>query len=123
MRRAAIKNKRGFTLTELILTVAITLLVITGSALSFVHLMFLADSSVNLTIAVNDAQYVLEQIKSEPYTSINSYSVPELKNIGSSEIITLNRNVGANLATLTVDVNWLERNQARSFSLSTCIAK
>lgn len=122
MRRAAIKNKRGFTLAELILTVAITLLVITGSALSFVHLMFLADSSVNLTIAANDAQYILEQLKGVAYGEISSYSAPVFYNL-PGEAVTLSRSVGANLATLTVDVNWLERNQARNFSLSTCIAK
>ena len=123
MRRAVIRNK-GFTLTELILAVAITLLVITGSALSFVQLMFLADSSVNLTVAANDAQYILEQLKGvKPYEAIESYSAPQLKNIGPSESITLNRNVGVNLATLTVNVSWLERNQTKNFSLSTCIAK
>ncbi len=123
MRRAVIKNKRSFTLVELMAAVAITLLVITGSALSFVQLMFLADSSVNLTIAVNDAQYVLEQVKSVPYASICGYSAPSLKNIGSSENIAFNCSAGANLATVTVNVSWQERGQAKNFSLSTYIAK
>jgi len=103
--------------------VVILLVVISGSFLTFLHLMFLGDSTRNLMIGVNDAQYVLEQIKSEPYTSISSYSAPNLKNIGPSESITLNRNVGANLATITVNVNWQEKNQAKNYSLSTCIAK
>lgn len=102
--------------------VVITLLVITGAALSFVQLVFLADSSVNLTIAANDAQYVLEQLKGIAYGTISSYSAPVFYNL-PGESITLSRSVGANLATITVDVNWQERNQARNFSLSTYIAK
>jgi len=105
--------------------VAITLLVITGSVLSFVQLMFLADSSVNLTIAANDAQYILEQLKGIAYGAIASYSVPVLNNFPpeAGEVITLSRSVGANLADITVNVNWQERNQAKNFSLSTYIAK
>ena len=116
-----IKNK-GFTLAELILAVVITLLVITGSLLSFIHLMILADSSVNLTIAANDTQYVLEQLKSTAYDAISSYSAPVFYNL-PNEVIALSRSVGANLATITVNVNWQEKNQAKNFSLSTCIAK
>jgi prepilin-type N-terminal cleavage/methylation domain-containing protein len=118
-----IRNKRGFTLIELMTAVAIVLLVITGSLLSFMHLMFLADSSINLTIAANDAQYVLEQLKGVPtYAAISSYVAPTLNNL-SEETITLNRSVGPNLANITVNVNWREKNQARNFSLSTCIAR
>lgn len=102
--------------------VAITLFVITGSALSFVQLMFLANSSVNLTIAANDAQYVLEQLKGIAYGGIASYSAPVFYNL-TNETVTLTRSVGANLADITVAVSWQERNQARNFSLSTYIAK
>lgn len=123
MRRAVIKNKGGFTLTELIAAVAITVLVITGAALSFTQLMFLADSGVNLTIAANDAQYVLEQIKSEPYASVCTYSAPDLKNIGPSESITIDCSAGLNLAAITVNISWQERGQAKNFSLPTYIAK
>lgn len=123
MQRAMIRKKRGFTLIELLAAIAILLVIISGSLLGFLQLMFLGDSSRNLMMGVNDAQYVLEQIKSEPYASISSYSAPNLKNIGPSESITLNRNVGASLATITVNVNWQERNQTRNYSLSTCIAK
>jgi len=117
-----IKNKKGFTLIELMIGVVITLLVVTGSILSFVYLMILADSSVNLTIAVNDAQYVLEQLKSVAYGSISTYTAPVFYNL-PSEAITLSRSVGANLATISVNVSWLEKNQTKNFSLSTCIAR
>lgn len=101
---------------------AITVLVITGAALSFVQLVFLADSSVNLTIAANDAQYVLEQLKSTAYGSISSYSAPVFYNL-PQETVTLSSSVGANLANITVAVSWQEKNQTKNFSLSTYIAK
>ncbi len=139
MRRAVIKNKkRGFTLIELMAAVAITLLVITGSLLSFVQLMFLADSSVNLTIAANDAQYVLEQIYDKyKKTALGvslSYpvpvfdNIPPIGNLPPNETITLTFNCtpigcSGNLATITVDVGWKEKNQDKHFILSTCIAK
>ncbi|MDO8489659.1 MAG: prepilin-type N-terminal cleavage/methylation domain-containing protein [Candidatus Omnitrophota bacterium] len=122
MRRAAIRNKKGFTLAELMVAVAITLLVIIGSILSFAQLMFLADSSVNLTTAVNDAQYVLEQLKGVTYGGISTYVVPVFNNLPGENVV-LNRTVGANLANLTVNVSWQEKKQTKSFFLSTYIAR
>ena len=123
MRRTVIRNRRGFTLIELMAALAIIILIITGSLLSFMHLMFLADSSINLTIAANDAQYVLEQLKGVPtYAAISSYVTPTLNNL-TDETITLNRSVGVNLANITINVNWREKNQTRNYSLSTCIAR
>ena len=124
MRRFVIKNKKGFTLIELMMAVSITVLVVMGSFLSFMYLMFLADASVNLTVAVNDAQFVLEQLKSTPYDSISSYVAPDLNNLpGNSEIITLTRSVGTSLATVSVNISWLEKGQTRNYALSTCILK
>ncbi len=117
-----ILNKKGFTLIELMVAVAVTLLVTTGSFLSFTYLMILADSSVNLTVAASDAQYVLEQLKGIAYGSLSTYTAPVFSNL-SNETVTLTRSIGANLATITVDVSWLEKNQAKNFSLSTYIAK
>jgi len=120
-----IKNKRGFTLIELMVAVAIIVLIVTGSLLSFTHLMFLADTSNNLTVAVSDAQNVLEQIKLAAYVNYNSistYVAPTLNNL-PNELITLTRSVGANLATVTVNVRWFEKNNEINYSLSTCIAR
>jgi type II secretory pathway pseudopilin PulG len=117
-----IKNKKAFTLIELMTAVAITVIVITGSLLSFVQLVFLADSSVNLTVAASDAQYVIEQLKAVDYASITGFTAPVFFNL-PGETIVLNRSVGANLAAITVNVNWQEKNQAKNYSLSTFIAR
>jgi len=130
------RNKKGLTLIELMVAVSITALVVTGSLLSFVQLMILADASANLTIAVNDAQFVLEQLKVTPFNSISSYVVPETVNFPGvpnvpvlhnlpEETITLTRNVVGDLATISVDVSWKEKGQIYPihYVLSTCINK
>lgn len=115
-------KKRGFSLIELIIAIAIILTVLVGSLLSFVHLILLNESSRNLVIAANDAQYVLEQMKNEDYGSLASYAPPVFSNL-VSETVSLTRSIGANIATVTVDISWQERGDARNFSLSTCFAK
>jgi prepilin-type N-terminal cleavage/methylation domain-containing protein len=111
-----IKNKNGFTLIELMIAVAIIVMVATGSMLSFVQLMILSDSGVNLTIAANDAQYVLEHLKAAGgYVAIPSYSAPVFDNLPNETI--------ANLATIAVNVSWQEKKQTKNYSLSTCFAK
>jgi prepilin-type N-terminal cleavage/methylation domain-containing protein len=116
-------KRRGFTLIELMFGVLILLVVIIAALLSFIHSMLLNEASNNLTIAVNDAQYVLEQIKAlDDYDDIPSYTPPTLNNL-INETITLNRTIGTNISTITVNVSWQERQNTRSFSLATCIAK
>lgn len=128
------KNKKGFTLIELMVAVLITVVVIISSLFCYIQLMLLAEASVNLTLAVNDAQLVLEQLKATAYADIGSYVLPTtiqfpdgtnvnvLQNL-PEETITLTRSVTGDLATISVNVSWVERGQARSHVLYTCINK
>lgn len=115
-------RNKGLTLLELMVAAAILLLVISGSLLTFLHCMFLNETGNNLVTAVNDAQYVLEQIKAIPYSDIASYTPPTFNNL-SNESITLNRTIGSSISKITVNVNWQERQKPRVFSISTFIAK
>jgi len=115
-------GKRGFSLFELMIAVAIILTVLVGSLLAFVQLMLLNESSRNLVLAANDAQYVLEQMKNEAYDDLALYAAPTFNNL-ASETVSLTRAIGTNIATVTVDINWQERGNARNFSLSTCFTK
>ena len=115
-------NKRGFSLLELMIGVAIILIVLVGSLLAFVQLMLLNESSRNLVIAANDAQYILEQMKNEAFEDLEGYIAPTFNNL-NPEVVTLTKNIGSNIATITVDISWQERKDARNFSLSTCFAK
>ena len=119
------KNKKAFTLVEAMVAVFILLTIGSGILVSFIYCMILDETNRNSVIAANDAQYVLEQIKSLTYGDIAGYSAPVFTNFGVSgeETITLNRNIGAKIAEVTVNVQWRERGRNRQFSLSTAIAK
>ncbi len=115
----------GFTLSELMIASAILLVAILGLLALLINCALLNESSNNLVTAVNDAQYVLEQIKCLAYSDIATYAPPALKQINNSETITLTRNyIDPNkLVEVTVNVNWVERQRNRNFQLSTRIAR
>lgn len=119
------KSKRpltGFSLLELMMGVAILLISICSLLFALVFCLLLNESSNNLTTATNDAQYVLEQVKSLAYNDIPSYVPPTFNNL-AGESITLNRTVQANITTVTVNVNWQERQNSKNLSLSTYFAE
>lgn len=137
MRRAVIKNK-GFTLIELMFGVFVLLVSILAALSGFLGSMILNNSSSNLTTAVNDAQYVLEQIKDKGldydtcirYLPNTCYTVPPFTNssgetnlpyekvaVGSTPI------TGSNICETTVIISWEDKGQTRSFSLATYFAK
>lgn len=114
-------KEKAFTLSELMIATAILVVAIAGLLLLFIHCMFLNEANNNLVTAVNDAQYVLEQIKVLPYSSIAAYTPPSFNNL-SQEAITISCSVGVSIAEVTVNVNWQERLKNRNFQLSTRIA-
>ena len=115
-------SPKALTLIELMITVVLLLVVISGSLVTYISCIMLIDTSHNLTVAVNDAQTVLEQVKSLAYSQITSYVPPVFNNLGS-ENITLNNSVGVHMATISVTVNWVERSRARALTLKTYVAK
>lgn len=120
-------NKRGFTLSELLIAVVILALVITGLLSTAVTCLLSNKLNNNLVKAANDAQYVLEQIKGLAYSQISSYTAPTFSNL-QNETITLTRSVGTNIAEVTVNVNWKEGNCEqpqcyRNYALTTRFAK
>lgn len=110
---------KGFTLIELLLGVAIVAFTISGTLLSFVYLVILNNASSNLVVAANNAQYVLEEMSDLAYSQLSGYTPTQVPNLN----ITLSRDIGTALATVTVTVNWTENNNAKNFSLSTCFAR
>ena len=114
-------KRRGFSLVELMIGVAILVIAITGMLLTYVHCMLLNEASRSLATATNDAQYVLEHMRSLTYSALAGYTPPAFTNL-PAEAISLTRSIGATLATITVTVSWQERQGARSFSITTYIA-
>ena len=117
---------KGFSLIELMFGVSISLVVILAVALSFINSMLLNGSSRNLTIAANDAQYVLEQVKALDYdTQIatnfsSSYTLPAFTHLnGEAVAFDPAPAIGAVISKITVKVSWVEKQNTRSFSLAT----
>ncbi len=125
------KKKRGFTLIELMLSVVILLISILALLSGFLGSLFLNNSSTNLTTAVNDAQNVLEQIKSLNYTTCiqnnfagGCYSLPVLTNLpGETVALSPAPTIGPSISKITVKISWQDKQEIRSFSLATYIAK
>ncbi len=115
---------KGFTLLELMVAMAILLIAILGILGVFINSILLSEANTNLVMAVNDAQYVLEQIKGLSFQDIDSYEPPEFNNLNNEDIPkpTVNE-ITSRLKEVTVNVNWTQRNRNRNFQLSTRIAK
>ncbi len=111
---------------ELMIGVSILLVAVLAAALSLINSMFLSESSRNLVIAANDAQYVLEQIKELDYdTQIaanfsTNYTLPAFTNL-NNEVVAFDPApvTGSAISKITVKVSWIERQNNRSFSLAT----
>jgi len=112
--------KKAFTLLELTIAVAITMVVISSSLIVFVKCITLNESNANLVIAANDAQYVLEGMKSLAYNDIDSLcALPLLTNL-DNEAISLNvQEIYSDVKEVTCTVNWREKSRLRNFSLVT----
>ena len=125
------RNKKGFTLVELMFSVFILLVSILALLSGFLGTLFLNNASSNLTIAVNDAQHVLEQVKGLNYTTCiqnnfaaGCYTLPVLTNLpGETVAFSPAPTIGASISKITVKISWLDSQKTRSFSLATYIAK
>lgn len=125
------RNVKGFTLVELMFAVVILLVSILALLSGFLGTLFLNNASSNLTIAVNDAQYVLEQVKGLNYTTCiqnnfaaGCYTLPVFTNLPSETVaFSPAPTIGASISKITVKISWLDKQKTRSFSLATYIAK
>jgi len=115
-------KRKGFTLLELMVAIVILLMGIGAGLMSYAYCFLLNEANSNLVVAVNDAQYVLEEIKRLSYDNISSYTPPSFTNL-NNESVSLNMSLGGAIGEVTVNVDWEERQRARTFSLSARFAK
>ncbi|MCX5668539.1 MAG: prepilin-type N-terminal cleavage/methylation domain-containing protein [Candidatus Omnitrophica bacterium] len=124
-------NRKGLSLIEVMIGVFVLLVSILAALSGFLGSMFLNNSSNNLTTAVNDAQYVLEQVKGLDYaTCIQNlpnacYTIPTFINL-SGETVAFDpapTTIGPNIRKIAVKVSWQDKGQTRSFSLASYFAK
>ena len=115
------QSKAGLTLLEVMLTSGILLIAIVALLYTFVNCIFLNESNKEALTAANDAQYVLEQIKSLAFSQIESYTPPVFTNLEDENIpapvVTV---ISSRVKRVTVNVSWTDkRRRARSFALTT----
>jgi type II secretory pathway pseudopilin PulG len=115
-------NSAGFTLLELMIAIGLIVFAIAGIFSSFVYAILLNETTANSVKAANDAQYVLEEMKSTAFGSLAAYTPPALNTL-AAENITVSKTIWPRIAEVTVNVTWTERNRNRSFALKTRIAK
>jgi Tfp pilus assembly protein PilV len=111
----------GLTLLEVMFTSVLLLIAITALLYTFMNCIFLNSSNKELLTAANDAQYVLEQIKSRAFSQIESYSPPVFTNLLNENIpaptVTV---VSSRVKQVTVNVSWTDkRRRTRQFALTT----
>ena len=119
-----LKPIKGFTLLELMVAVLILLTAILGLLSVFINCIFLNETNRNMVTAANDAQYVLEQIKSLPYSSIPDYPEPSLYNLKDEHIdISIDNHTETRITQIDVTISWTERGRSKNLQLSTRIAQ
>jgi len=118
-------SRKGFTFLELMVAIAILLIILSGLLTTFVYCIVMNEANNNLVVAANDAQYVMEKIKSLDYDSINTSTLNSLTlyfNNLPNENLTNSYVTGTGPKEITINVNWTERGRQRNFQLSTLIA-
>ncbi|MDD4981919.1 MAG: type II secretion system protein [Candidatus Omnitrophota bacterium] len=127
-------GKSGFTLSELLLAVAILAFAMSGMLYLFVNCSFLDNANRNLSLAVSHGQFVMEDIKDADFSglqaSINAgvwnwdavaISAKGLTALDNESIITAS--TGVDPLHIVVTVLWKDRGSIdRSFILETLIA-
>ena len=67
-----LKNKEGFTLVELVFVIGILASIAVGMVQLYIHTAAMADLSGNVSIAVSQAQNILEEIREHDYDLISA---------------------------------------------------
>lgn len=117
------KNKlKAFTLAELLLAAAILAAALCALLATFSYIMILNQTASNNSVAVNDAQYVMELFKAitfsqiQGYKTAGNYTAPNLTNL-QSENISVAFGAQADPIQVEVTVSWVEMQRARQLKL------
>ena len=128
-------DKKSFTLSELLLAVAILAMSLGAILLALVQCFLLNEANRNLTRALTHAEYILEDIKNTNFENIKTKIENGDWDWDSSEIVEEgltplnNENIdtsvnGTTLLEIEVTVTWKDRGlRDRSTSLETLIAQ
>jgi len=129
--------KKALTIPEVLIAAMVLVVVLSGILMLFISCMLLNEANRNSTVAITHAQYIMEEIRSTPFSSIQAMagsgtwdldatelaaSPYNLTTLDAEEIDTTVTSVG-NLLGVVVDVSWEDRRgRDRSEQLATRIA-
>lgn len=114
-----LKFRRGMSLFEVMVSVALLLTASCAALGSIVYCIVLTNASANLTAAVSDAQFVLEQIRGLAFAGIDTYTPPAFSNLANENVTVTVLSASATLKKVTVNVTWTEFAQNRTYTIST----
>lgn len=129
-----IHNNHGFTLPEILLTVAILSYSLSAILATFINSIALNEMSRNLSIATSHAEFVLEEIRNTTFSSISTNITNgswnwDTAEVGTNGLTALNSEAiaatvsGTTLLDVTVTVSWNDaQSRARTRSLRTLIS-
>jgi len=118
-----LRNKKGFTLIEVAISVGILAFVLCGIVSSLVGFMSLSQLARDKTVAVNDAQQVMEKIWDTSFSNITSVDWTDWAanngcNTLRNEQVNVTYDVSVvDLLKITVTVTWQTKNRPMSISL------
>jgi prepilin-type N-terminal cleavage/methylation domain-containing protein len=128
--------KSGFTLLELMIGVAVLVIALVGLIAAYIGCFTLNNSARNLTIAINDAQCVAEEIRDvnipsdiviEDWTAWAANDPPAGGGCNSldNEIVIVTYPAGTTAAPLQIliTVAWTEKNRQRSTRVATLLSE
>ena len=127
-------KRRAFTLSELLLAVAIIVVVLCALLLTLVTCFLLDEANRNRSIAMTHAQFVLEDIRDAAFTTVRDsgdtqwdWGTTTIESNGLTSLDNESVDVevsGTELLDVTVTVNWQDRGQRdRSVTVETKIVK
>lgn len=130
-------TKNAFTLVELLLVVGLLVFAVSASLMLFANCILMNEHNRSLTIATSHAQYVMEEIKNQNFSVIESginngdwdwgpseITARGLDTLDSETIDTNETGTASDLLNVIVAVNWQSRGgRANNMTLETLIAE
>jgi hypothetical protein len=117
------KPKQGFTLSELLLASGIMAFVLVGLLQLFITCIFLNESSRNLSVAIAQGQYLLEEMKNTNFTNYKIGSI-NADTYWDWDSATINSNgLGAlNSEAITTDAAWVDEGTKDRLDITVTLA-
>ncbi len=129
--------RKALTIPEVLVATIFLTVVLSGILMLFINCMFLNEANRNSTVAITHAQYIMEEIRSVPFTSIQTMAdngdwdldATELEaspyglSVLDVEAIDTTVTAVGDLLEATVAVSWQDRRgRTRSDQLTTRMA-